>query len=1075
MKPQLQPAKPVPSPRFDANHYDRLNAPPERLEQAEIEEWKRKVQQLEFVRDEWARQNGELWNRLQAVQSELAAIRSSPGWRALEMYRTWLRRNYDSNLLVRGVVDPGVRWILKMRNLWNPGIPSAKQESLASEPAGRAGLPATSRDRANFIPQQKPDSYQNWSVLTEVSGDRLDVQRQIGACFSYRPKISVITPIHRIAWAILRETIASVQAQTYTNWELCLVHADPADLEQRRRLEELAASDSRIQVELLSANEGISGNSNRALSRATGEFVALLDHDDTLAPNALFDVAELLNEDPSIHFIYSDKDQLAEGSGERVTPLFKPSWSPDVMLSANYLTHLCVIRTENVRAVGGWRRETDGAQDWDLFLRVITEFSNVRHLPKVLYHWRRIASSVALGGLSAKPFALAGQLAAVRDYCSKAGLPVEVAMGEREIRVSWLIRKPVRVTVIRILGRRSQESAAVLTDRNFPGAELVEVREGKDFEERLTACIGRCGGEVLVFIDQAVTPASEDWLTELAGPLQDGGIGVVGSKLVDPQTGLLRHCGLVLTREGGVESIYAGYPEHVNEVFGPASWYRNWSAVSGACFALRRDIWDHAMGAGVKRLHPRLDIHICLHATGSLGKRVLYNPYARLYQKRAALLEQSVAKEDLAVESVLAAFPKGDPYFHSQLCCRNGEVGFQLPPESTANAPRVIDYSAESRILATIFDFSLDMVEHSRHVSSSRKSGQLKTVTWFIPEIDNAFYGGIHTILRFADWFQRNRGVRSRFCVIGHGNPSLYQARIGAAFPELAASIDVYAMGHREVDRLPECDAAIATLWTTAYAALHFTKARQKFYFIQDDEALFYPAGSSAALVEATYGFGFHGICNTVSLLKRYRERGGDGVSFTPAINPKVFHAGGRRKIDSQEPYTLFCYGRPGHARNSFELLCAIVTEVKKRFGKGIRIYSAGAPWSLKAYGLENVVENLGLLNYQTTGALYRASDAGLVMMMTRHPSYLPMELMACGALVITNRNPDTAWLLKNRTNCLLAEPGVTTFADQVEEGLRNIELRRGIVEHAAAEVAANFTDWEGQIGGVYDYMLSQC
>ena len=157
-------------------------------------------------------------------------------------------------------------------------------------------------------------------------------------------------------------------------------------------------------MELLAENLGISGNSNRALALASGDFVGLLDHDDTLTPFALYEAVKVINEKPDVDFIYSDKDLLNE-RGERVLPLFKPRWSPDPMLSANYVTHFCVMRTEHLRAIGGWRVETDGAQDWDLFLRVIERSRRIEFIDKVLYHWRMIETSVAFGGLLAKPYA----------------------------------------------------------------------------------------------------------------------------------------------------------------------------------------------------------------------------------------------------------------------------------------------------------------------------------------------------------------------------------------------------------------------------------------------------------------------------------------------------------------------------------------------------------------------------------------------------------------------------------------------------------------------------------------------
>jgi glycosyltransferase involved in cell wall biosynthesis len=376
-------------------------------------------------------------------------------------------------------------------------------------------------------------------------------------------------------------------------------------------------------------------------------------------------------------------------------------------------------------------------------------------------------------------------------------------------------------------------------------------------------------------------------------------------------------------------------------------------------------------------------------------------------------------------------------------------------------------------VLVEIFDFVPAQVERSNRLQAKSGNGRLETITWFLPEFSNAFYGGIHTILRFADMFGRNHNVRSQFCTLGHMPERRIRSQVAAAFPDLAAASTFFCVdAQSKVNELPATDAAICSLWTTAYAALEFEKTRRKFYFIQDDEALFYPAGSISALVEATYGFGFHGICNTVSLLKSYEDRGGEGECFSPCIDTSVFH---HRNRANRFPHTLFCYGRPGHPRNSFELLSAALRLLKQRMGDRLLAISAGAEWDPSDYRLDGVVWNLGLLPYQSTGALYRMCDAGIAIMMTRHPSYLPMELMGCGSLVVTNRNPDTSWLLKDAENCLLSDLSPTSLADRLQEGLEDDSLRRRITDTAGDFVQKNYSSWEEQIAKIYRYMLSVC
>jgi glycosyltransferase involved in cell wall biosynthesis len=251
--------------------------------------------------------------------------------------------------------------------------------------------------------------------------------------------------------------------------------------------------------------------------------------------------------------------------------------------------------------------------------------------------------------------------------------------------------------------------------------------------------------------------------------------------------------------------------------------------------------------------------------------------------------------------------------------------------------------------------------------------------------------------------------------------------------------------------------------------------ARRKFYFMQDYESRFYPAGSISALVEATYRFGFSALCNTVSLRDIYTKIGGQAEYFDPCVDPAIFNAKTRAPLSRGEPMTLFCYARPGHARNSFELLSQALRIVKERLGNEVRIVTAGAEWLPRQYGLEGVVHNLGLLPYSATGALYRSCTAGVALMMTCHPSYLPFELMASGALVITNSNPHNTWLLKDRENCLLAESSPTALAEALEEGLRNQALREKLVDNAARMIQERYSNWDAQMEKIYRYVQENC
>jgi hypothetical protein len=383
-------------------------------------------------------------------------------------------------------------------------------------------------------------------------------------------------------------------------------------------------------------------------------------------------------------------------------------------------------------------------------------------------------------------------------------------------------------------------------------------------------------------------------------------------------------------------------------------------------------------------------------------------------------------------------------------------------------------YSQEAQVSARLFDFSSRDLEASQQVQRAHPGWlDIQHLTWFLPEFKHAYYGGIHTILRLADHLTQQHGVKHQFKILGGANPNQMAALIEASFPALAGQPVASFQRPQQVSSFAPSDAAIATLWGTAYALLRYNQTRRKFYLIQDYEALFFPAGTISGQVEATYRFGFDAIANTSTLADLYRRNyassAGNAISFTPCVDPRIFHppAG---PLPAQ-PYTVFFYGRPGTPRNGFELGAQAMRLLKQRLGNTVRILAAGDAWQPRQYELDGVVENLGILDYRQTGELYRQCHAGLVMMFTRHPSYLPLELMACGCLVVSNRNPATTWLLNHRENCLLTEASATCLADTLEQALRETALRQRICQQAFTQIQTSFSDWNAEMEYIYHFM----
>ena len=915
------------------------------------------------------------------------------------------------------------------------------------------------------------DSYSAWFGRNQISKPQICLQRRLSKNFIIKPLISLIVPVYIVQVSVFKALVSSVIAQSYNNWELCISIAYFEDEDLLKAIDQACKSDSRIKARRLENNRGISHNSNDALEIATGSFVALLDHDDTLPPDALFEMASAIEKNNS-DFLYSDKDAITESGSEHFNPLFKPSWSPEMMLSANYLTHFNLIRRSLLDKIGGWDYTTDGAQDWDIFLRAAASGARILHIPKILYHWRHVHTSVAARGLEAKPYAANSQLVTVQRWLeSQKWVGAKPYFTESQhIRIRWSELWKPSVTVLlfgdvdkSVLWRKRLDSCRL--------GSLVELKFVGNTLESLASAVLNTNVEIIVIAPSAMSIMSSEWLEELVGPLQNSEIVAVSGKVLDPNGHILDAGWINL--DGEWKAIFRGSPANTYSVFGSADWFRNYSSLSFNGTAFRRTAFISA-GSLFNCERPDLQLGINLVANG-LG-RIVYNPFALSVLEPQFSFEQGIQDKNY-VTTKLTNWAGNDPYFNVNLTLnRQGSPIIrksQLPERLKSH-----DYEAE----ASYFGSKLDLIEsklqvtHINDMPKTLSNSRPLRVGWIIPDFRMPFYGGLMTILRFAEYL-RQKGVSPVF--IGHGgsDPESLRAAIKLAFPELAAASDVYVLAADEdVNNLDigYLDAAFCTLWTTAYVLNSLNLVLKKFYFVQDYEPLFYPAGTTSSLVEATYRFGFFGICNTEPLKVLYEEFGSNAEFFTPAVDTKIFNINGRNEKNIDDPTTLFSYARPGHPRNCFELIGPALAEVKKRFGNLLFIYTAGANWCPSDYGLNGSVEHLGIMPYEATADLYRACDIGVVAMATCHPSYLPFELMSTGAIVCTNFNKHTGWLLKDRENCLQFELTKTSIVDTLSTAITNLELRRQISINGVNTVKEKYSNWDNSFYKIYINIINQ-
>lgn len=348
-----------------------------------------------------------------------------------------------------------------------------------------------------------------------------------------------------------------------------------------------------------------------------------------------------------------------------------------------------------------------------------------------------------------------------------------------------------------------------------------------------------------------------------------------------------------------------------------------------------------------------------------------------------------------------------------------------------------------------IFQIDSQDIERSKKVISSPLPKKIKTANWFVMNFDHMKFGGIYTIFRFIEKMSVE-GVHNR--IIIYDNPSFdftkLEKEMTENFPNLKNyEFIIFDHGNQHIDELPSCDIAICSFWVSAYLLLKFNKTKRKYYFVQDYEPLFYPGGSTYALAESTYRFGFRGLVNTPGLLAAVNQRHGmEGISFIPAVDQILYHPDPNK---DNKRTRIFFYARPKNPRNAFNLGITIIKDLIDKYGDSIEIVTAGADWESAAYGLKGKITNLGLLqSLDEVAELYRSCDIGFVYMLSKHPSYQPFEFMASGMATVTNNNEDNLWMLKDGHNCLLSEPSPAAMAEKISLLIDDKKLRQKIAKN---------------------------
>ncbi|WP_210424649.1 glycosyltransferase family 2 protein [Marichromatium bheemlicum] len=513
------------------------------------------------------------------------------------------------------------------------------------------------------------NDYQKWILQYDtIDDDVRECIRERIAGLARLPKISVIMPVYEPPLELLDEAIWSVRNQLYPEWELCIADDASKNPQVKALLEKHASQDERIKVEYRRVNGHISESSNSALALATGEYVALLDHDDLLSEHALFWVAEEIQKYPNVALIYSDEDKITE-TGKRYEPYFKCEFNPELFLAQNMISHLGVYRRDLIEEIGGFRSEFNGSQDYDLALRVISKVApeQIVHIPRVLYHWRAISGSTALAN-SEKSYASVAGRKAVSAYLKSKGVTAEVMPAPEVLshnRVRFALPDPLPIVSIIIPTRDRVDLLAkcvnsILGKSTYPHFEIIIIDNGSVESETIDFLKGlpkdqvkilrdelpfnfsrlnnlgvrEARGEIICLMNNDMEVIEGGWLEEMVAFAARQEIGCVGNRLWYPD-GTIQHAGVVLGIGGVASHSHKGYYKGHAGYFSRAVLHQSYSAVTAACLVVRRQVFEQVGGLDEELAVAFNDVDFCLRVRDA-GYRNLWTPYADMIHHESA-------------------------------------------------------------------------------------------------------------------------------------------------------------------------------------------------------------------------------------------------------------------------------------------------------------------------------------------------------------------------------------------------------------------------------------------------------
>lgn len=567
------------------------------------------------------------------------------------------------------------------------------------------------------------EQYKIWMEKNEPKAGELEFQRNFK--FEYKPKISIVVPMYNTDETFFEELVESLEKQTYSNWELCLVDGSE---EENENLKKYYEGKENIKYKFLNSNKGISENTNEAIKLATGDFIGFLDHDDILSQDCLYEVVKTINKIKNVDFIYSDEDKIDE-QGERFEPYFKPDFSPETLECNNYITHFVVVKKDLLKKVGNLNSKFNGAQDFDFVLRATEKANKVCHISKVLYHWRVHKSSTA-NVADAKPYAYEAGVKVVEEHLKRTGKKAVVEFGQDvpgiykikfdikgSPKVSILIPNKDNVNLLKnciesilnlttytnyeiniiennsiqdetfeYYSKISQNSKIKILDYNTDKVydkferERININQnnGEEVDKKefnysslINFGVQNSDGDFILQLNNDTKLLTKDWLELFIGYAQNKEIGAIGARLYYEDKSI-QHAGIAIGLSGIAGNLLVNLPYGKHAYFGREAATRNVSAVTGACLFCRRELYEEVCFMDEINFKVAFnDVDFCLKILEK-GYRNVYVPYIELihYESKSRGYEYTKEQQERFnkecnnfKEKWKKVIEKGDPYY----------------------------------------------------------------------------------------------------------------------------------------------------------------------------------------------------------------------------------------------------------------------------------------------------------------------------------------------------------------------------------------------------------------------------